>query len=335
MKTAVLFLCALPLLAAIEGTVINKTTGQPQAGVKVSLTKLGQGGMQAGGSTTSGANGAFKFESDAASAHLLQALWQGVTYNIQLQPGAATTGIKVEVYDALAKVSAVDATQHMILVETDGKEVVVNETVIFQNDSQTTWYDPKTGSLRFTAPPEAGKDVKARAIAPGGMPVEREPKQLEKGVYAVDFPVKPGETRFDISYKLPAKEPTALDGKILHAPGPVRFVVPKGVTLEGENLTALGNEPKSGAAIFDLKGDVYKVKISGSGTLRASEAADSQEAPAATDREEDGPRIQQILPPGYERQYKWALGLILAILALSFYAQYIKSPPSQGSKPKA
>ena len=153
MKTAVLFLCALPLLAAIEGTVINKTTGQPQAGVKVSLTKLGQGGMQAAGSTTSGANGAFKLHPAAAPAHLLQALWQDVTYNIQLQPGAATTGIKVEVYDALAKVSAVDATQHMILVETDGKEVVVNETVIFQNDSQTTWYDPKTGSLRFTVPP--------------------------------------------------------------------------------------------------------------------------------------------------------------------------------------
>jgi hypothetical protein len=334
MKSAVLFLCALPLLAAIDGTVVNKTTGQPQAGVKITLTKLGQGGMQAGGSTTSGADGSFKLESGADSAHLLQALWQGVTYNVQLQPGSATTGLKIEVFDALPKVSAVDATQHMILIETDGQEVVVNETVIFQNDSQTTWYDPKTGSLQFTAPPEAGKDVKARAIAPGGMPVEREPKQIAKGVYAVDFPVKPGETRFDISYKLPAKAPTALAGKILHAPGPVRFVVPQGVTLEGDNLTALGNEPKSGAAIFDLKGDVYNVKISGSGTLRATESAAS-DAPAATDREEDGPRIQQILPPGYERQYKWALGLILAILALSFYAQYIKTPPSQGSKPKA
>lgn len=331
MKTALLLLCALPLLAAIEGTVTNKTTGKPQAGVKITLTKLGQGGMQAGGSTSSAADGSFKLDSGAGSAHLLQALWQGVAYNVQLQPGAPTNAVKIDVFDALAKVSAVDATQHMILIETDGKEVVVNETVIFQNDSQTTWYDPQSGSLHFTAPPEAGKDVKARAIAPGGMPVEREPKQLQKGVFAVDFPVKPGETRFDLSYKMPATETTSLTGRILHSPGPVRFVVPKGVTLEGANLTAIGNEPKSGAAIFDLKGDSYTVKISGSGSLRATESA----APETTEREEDGPRIQQILPPGYERQYKWALGLILAILALSFYAQYIKTPPSQGSKPKA
>lgn len=340
MKSVLLFLTALPLLAAIDGTVVNKTTGQPQPGVTVSLTKLGQNGMEPAGSAKSGPDGKFSIDAPAGSVHLLQAMYQGVAYNMQLQPNAPTTGLQVQVFDTLPKLSAIDMSQHMILVESDGKELVVNETVIFQNDSQTTWYDPKAGTLHFTAPPEAGKDVKARVIAPGGMPVERDPKPMGgKGEYGIDFPVKPGETRFDISYKLPVKDPMILSGRILHDPGPVRLIAPKGITVEGDGLASLGNEPRSGAAIYDIKGNTYSVKISGAGTLRSSESESqaSGTAPEATDREEDGPRIQQIMPPGYEREWKWALGLILAILALSFAAQYMKSAPasSPGGKPKA
>lgn len=341
MKTLLLLLAALPMLAAIDGTVVNKTTGQPQPGVIVTLTKLGANGMEPAGSTKSGADGKFSIEAPAGSVHLLQATYEGVAYNLQLQPGSPTTGLQVLVYDSLSKLSAVDMTQHMILVESDGKDLVVNESVIYQNDSQTTWYDPRAGTLHFTAPPEAGSDVKARVIAPGGMPVERNPKSMGKGEFAIDFPVKPGETRFDMSYKVPIKEPMVLKGRILHDPGPVRLIVPQGITVEGDNLASLGAEPRTGAAIYDIKGDEYAVKISGTGTLRSSQA-DSQQPAAATDdsqpaASEDGPTIQQILPPGYEREYKWALGLILAILALSFVAQYIKTVPSSstGSKPKA
>lgn len=348
MKTLLMFLTSLPLLAAIDGTVVNKTTGQPQAGVTVALTKLGANGMEPAGSTKSGADGKFSIDAPPGSVHLLQATYQGVAYNMQLQPGAATTGLQVEVYDVLPKVSAVDMTQHMILVESDGKDLVVNESVIFQNDSQTTWYDPRAGTLRFTAPPEAGSDVKARVIAPGGMPVERDPKPMgAKGEFAIDFPVKPGETRFDMSYKVPVKDPMVLKGRILHDPGPVRLIVPQGITVQADNLAALGAEPRTGASIFDIKGDSYAVTITGTGTLRSSQAEQQQQPqPAAADSgpqqgggggDEDGPTIQQIMPPGYERGFKWALGLILAILALSFVAQYMKTAPSSsaGSKPKA
>lgn len=157
MKSVLFFLTALPLLAAIDGTVVNKTTGQPQPGVTVSLTKLGQNGMEPAGSAKSGADGKFSIEAPAGSVHLLQATYQGVAYNMQLQPNAPTTGLQVQVFDALPKLSAIDMSQHMILVESDGKELVVNETVIFQNDSQTTWYDPKAGTLHFTAPPKPAR----------------------------------------------------------------------------------------------------------------------------------------------------------------------------------
>lgn len=338
MRLALLLLLAIaPLFAAIEGTVVNKTSGKPQAGVKINMTKIDQGGMQAAGSAVSGPDGKFKLDSGPEAAHLIQAIWQGVTYNVQLQPDKPTSGLEIAVFDALPNLSAVEFTQHMILVESDGAELVVNETVIVSNDSQTTWYDPKSGTLRFSVPAAAGKAIMARVIAPGGMPVEREAKPAGPGEYVVDFPVKPGETRFDISYKLPIKGDAQLAGKILHAPGPVRLVVPQGITAEGEGLTALGNEPRSQAAIFDIKGLSYKVKFTGTGSLSASQPAAGGGGGGAEGaaQEEDGPRIQQIQPPGYDRVWKYALGLMLGFLLLSFIALWLKPTPDPRSSTKA
>lgn len=324
MKTLLaLVLLSAPLLCAADGFVVNKTSGKRLAGVAVALTKIGQGGMEAAGTATSGADGGFELKSDAQSMYLVQATWQGVTYNVQLAPGAPASGIEVAVYDASPRAGLAAVSQHMLLVESDSQDLVVSETVIFQNPGSVTWYDAAAGTLRFSVPAAAGSNIQARATAPGGLPVDREPrKTAENGVYSLDFPVKPGETRFDISYKLPMKQPLELSGRILHA-GPTRLVLPKGMTAEGDGLASLGTEPSTQAAIFDIKGDAYKIKLGGTGALRSTAAAAE---PASG--EEDGPRIQQILPPGYERVWKWALGLMLAILALGFAAQYMKAAPT-------
>ncbi len=329
MRLFATFLAAAAMMfGAIDGTVVNKTSGKPQSGVKVTMTKLGQGGMQPGGSAVTDASGKFHIDSDAASAHLLQAVWQGVTYNLSLQPGAPTTNVELPVYDALPKLSAVEVTQHMILLETNGQELVVNETIIFQNDSLTTWNDPKSGTARISVPDGVGENIRARVIAPGGLPIERPVSQAVKGMAVVDYPVKPGETRFDFSYRMPAGTPATFSSKILHDTAPVRLIIPQGITAEGEGITSLGTEPTSQATVYDIKGQSFKVTLTGSGELRAAE---EQPAP------DEGQRISTILPPGYERAWKWALGLALAFLAIGFWVQYIKQPQGApaGGKRKA
>jgi 5-hydroxyisourate hydrolase-like protein (transthyretin family) len=318
-------LACVPAMGAIQGTVINKTTGKPQPGVTVVLTSLGAAGMQVAGKTVSGADGKFKIEGDASSAHLVQASWQGVNYNQTIQPGAAN--FEIAVYDALPKVSAAEVAQHMILLETDGKELIVNESVVFQNDSQTTWYDPKNGTLRVYVPPAAGDEVRARVLSPGGMPVERQPKRAaEKGVWYLDTAVKPGETRFDISYKMPATDPVTYSGRILHDPSSVRLVIPQGISLQGDGVAQMGTEPTTQATVWSVKDAAFKVTLTGTGALR--------EAPASQqDSGGDGPGIQTIQPPGYERNWKIILALTLAILALGFVAQYLKG--GAGSSRKA
>lgn len=323
-----LSLAALALAGAradVGGVIVNRTTNQPQGGVLVHLMKLGQGGMEPAGSAKAGPDGRFFLKSDTSSPYLLQAVYQGVSYSLQVPPGSGGA-VEVAVYDASARPVGVNLTQHMILVETDGKELVVNETFLFDNSGKLTWSDPAQGTLRFSVPAGAGANLLARATSPGGMPVEREPRKAGKDVYALDFPIKPGgETRFDVSYKMPVASPLVLRGRILHGPGPVRLVVPQGMSVEGAGLKALGKEPQTQAAIYEIAGNEYALALSGAGSLRAS-------TPAPTEREEDGPRIERILPPGYGRWWKWALGLAAAFLALSFWAQWLKSPPA-GSKP--
>ena len=66
---------ALPLSAAIDGTVINRTTGKPQAGVSIALVKPGQGGMKTLGTTATDVSGHFAFAQDqpGGGPQLLQA----------------------------------------------------------------------------------------------------------------------------------------------------------------------------------------------------------------------------------------------------------------------
>ena len=315
MRHLLLFLCAPALFAAIDGTVVNGTTGQPQVGATVTLTRLGQGGMTPAGSVKTDAAGKFSFDTGANDMHLLQVNYKGVTYNLSLQAGAPTTGLQVSVYDTSATPIAPD--QHMVLLETDGQELVANEIIIFKNEGKTTWADPSRGTLHFYMP-AAADNVRVRATAPGGMPIERPAqKTSEKGVWMVDYPVKAGgETRFDVSYKMPVKEPITFQGRILQTGGDLRLVIPSGVKAEGTAIKLLGTEPSSQASIFDITDRNYEVTLTGTGQIRQLQPTERSE--------EDGPRIESIAPPGYARNKYLLLGLMIAVLALGFAAQFLK-----------
>ena len=54
-----LVMCCAPAAAAITGTVMNRTTGKPQAGITVSLLRMGQKGPEPAGDVKSDAQGKF------------------------------------------------------------------------------------------------------------------------------------------------------------------------------------------------------------------------------------------------------------------------------------
>jgi hypothetical protein len=292
------------LLAGVNGTVTNVTTGKPQPGVIISLVQPGQNGMQTIGSAKSDADGKFTIDKDLPPGPaLVQALFGGATYNTMLQPGAPTTGVAVKVFDSTSNPEIGKAGQHMILLEPGPSGVQVSETFLFDNRSQLTFSDPAKGSVQFYQPKGAAKP-QVTINAPGGMPIPREAeKTAQPGVFKINYPIKPGQTRFDVSYTLPVTD--TYDGKTLDVP--TFLVTPQSVKLAGDGIDDLGEEPQTRAHTYRVRSASFTVKMEGTGSLRTAEA------PA--DEDNGSPKIE-IAPARVYTRMGWVLGLTFAILAL-------------------
>jgi hypothetical protein len=202
----------------------------------------------------------------------------------------------------------------MILLESSETGLAVSESIVWLNAEKTAFYNPKGGTARFYIPPASGGKVRVMCTHPArtGVAVERAPeKTATANVITVDWPVKPGETRFDLTYSLPG---TKFATKIVHGGGPVRLVTPPGVTIQGEGVKFLDKHPESQASIYDFPGTDLAVDVIGTGTLRPTEGESDGE---------DSPGLQQIRPRLYDR-FRIILGLTLFILALGMVLLYRK-----------
>jgi hypothetical protein len=323
-KTALLFLvlACLPSIAAAEvsGAVVNRTTGEPQAGATVTLYKFGQGGMEPVASAKTDAAGAFSIAQDvAAGGHgpsMVRVEIDNVTYNHMMPPGTPTTGIAFDVYNASKRQPAeVKVSRHMILFQPGGGEMKVNETFLVNNTGKITWFDPAAGTLPFYLPASAAGKVEISAIAPNGMSVPVPYARTARAdTYATKFEIKPGETRIDMIYAVPYTEGAAYAGRVATKDENTYLIAPRGVTLEAQGLQDLGPEPRTGTHIYGLSTASYSVKLTGTAVFDAP--ADDSSA-----QQESGPQIEQIMPRIYSRA-SLILGLALGILALGFALLY-------------
>jgi hypothetical protein len=321
----VLLFCA-SAFAAVNGTVVNGTTGKPQAGATVTLYKFGQGAMEAVDHVNSDAGGKFSFNRDVPSngPSILRTEFDGVTYNHMMPPGSPTANLTIDVYNSSKEPGAAKVTKHMIMFEPSGGQMTVNEILMYQNDGKTTWNNPAEGTLRFYLPAAAKGTVEVKATAPNGMPVPAPVEKTSKpDVYAAKFEIKPGETRFDIAYAVPYTEGAPYEGKVITKDDNTYLIAPNGVTLKGTGLNDMGPEPRTQAHIYGLDGTSYKIQLTGTETAPPASA----DAGAGDQAENAGPQIEQIMPRVYGNA-KLILGLALGILALGFALLYrTPSPP--------
>ncbi|MBV8708574.1 MAG: carboxypeptidase regulatory-like domain-containing protein [Acidobacteriaceae bacterium] len=319
-----LFAAVLPLSAAIDGTVVNRTTGKPQAGVSITLVKPGQGGMKTLGTTTSDAAGHFVFAQDqpGGGPQLLQANYAGVSYNKLMTPNIPTSGVELDVFETTKSPVVAQVAQNMLIIEPSRGDLTVSQTVLVQNDSNTTFHDPQQGDFLFYLPPAANGQVRINVQGPQGMPLPRPSERTkENGVLKVDFPIKPGQTQFEVSYVLPAGSPFAFRGRVVNVKGmpagPLRLVAPSGVTLAGDDIQLVGTEPKTQATIYTVTArDLFSVNVTGIGSLRPPEtAADESDSPPVT---EGKPQIYAHLP--------WLVALAFTILGTGLLILFRTSP---------
>jgi hypothetical protein len=312
------------LFGAVEGVVINGTTGQPQSGVAVNLVHpSADQGMQTLGTATSDAAGAFKIDQPLPSPPaLLQGTYEGAPYTLFLVPGTPTMGLRFVVYQAATKSPDVKLEQHMLMIEPTAEALHVTEVFQVSNAGKTTLLDPSKGSIQFYLPDGAQKAT-VNIEAPGGMPIQRPPEKTpQAGVFKASYPVKPGDaTTYEVTYALPPAQ--KLSGKIF-GEAPVTLVSGPSVTLTGDKLESRGQDPKLHAHIYQVPsstaGASFEVAIEGTGAIRTDSADSGGGAPA----EETG-QPEPVAGPArvYDRLY-WVLGLTFGLLAVGGTLLYRK-----------
>src|SRR6202034_2800654 len=105
------------------GVAINRTTGQPQPGVAITISKMNAGtGMLSdnAGNAKTDAQGKFAFTASVDGPTLLRATWDGVTYSRMIPPGTPSSGISVDVYNSSKNPGAAKVDKHMLLFEPGG-----------------------------------------------------------------------------------------------------------------------------------------------------------------------------------------------------------------------
>jgi hypothetical protein len=141
-------------------------------------------------------------------------------------------------------------------------------------------------------------------------------------VFKVDFPIKPGETEFDVSYVLPAGSPFTFHGRVVGVKGmpagPLRLIAPPGVTFSGNDIQQIGTEPKTQATIYNVTATGnFSFDIAGTGSLHQPEAD--------TGDDSDRPQVTEGNPPIYAH-LGWLLMLAFGILGVGLVFLFRTSP---------
>lgn len=337
-RYAILLLLLIALSSAaladtISGTVKNGTTGKLASGVEMVLMNLSQGGMDEGGRTQTDAQGRFSFSvAGPAQPHLVRAIYQGVTYHKQLPPGTNTADI--EVFEATRKTAGLGASVQVMRVQATRDTLQVVELYAVKNDTEPkrTINADQTFSITL---PEGAQIDESVAQAPGGMPIQAAavPDGKQKGRYYYVFPLRPGETRFQLAYHLPYSGSATLQVKPPQALEHFVVLTPKAMTFtptDAARFQAMGEEDGAitQVATSVKAGETLAFKVAGTGEFPREQQGGDEQAAAASGGgagDDNRPGGGLGLPsdaPDPLRQYRWyILGAIaLGLGATAFFA---------------
>jgi hypothetical protein len=281
--SALLFVSVCVSAQTLTGTVTNGTTKKPAGGDDVVLLSLGQG-MEEAGRTQTDAKGAFTLKLDnTTSPHLVRVIHQGVTYHRMAPPG--TTSVEVQVYDAAKKVDGISVTADVMRFQAQGNELQGIRLFAVNNTSDPPRTQMNDQNFEFYLPDGAQID-QSMAMTAGGQPISSAPvPQKEKNLYAFLFPLRPGETQFQVSYHMPYSGEASFDPKTVYGAQHFVVVLPKAMQFSaapGSSFQSM-QDPRQGDAAVQVAsnttaGQSLAFKISGTGTL-SEPGDDSQGSP--------------------------------------------------------
>ena len=311
--------------STLSGTVTNGTTSKPAVGDEVILINLSNG-MDVAASAKVDSSGKFSFKlTDGPGPHLIRAVHQGVTYHQMAPPG--TNSVDVKVYDVATKVADLNVTADVIRIQADSGTMQGVRLFVVNNTSSPAKTQMNDHNFEFFLPPGA-KIEQVQARAPNGKPIAAEAApQAEKNRYAIAFPLRPGETQFQLEFTLPYTGEIKIDPKPLYASEHLVVVLPKTMQFtaanpasfqpvqnpgQGDTNVQVAQQTKAGQSLaFTLKGNGVITESPGE---TASGAAQQQDQQQRGDTRPGGGLGVPIDAPDALQQYRWPILVGFAVL---------------------
>src|ERR1700684_3586619 len=155
-------------------------------------------------------------------------------------------------------------------------------------------------NFEFYLPPGA-KVEQLQARAPNGQPISSEAvPQAEKNRYAINFPLRPGETQFQVEFTLPYSGEIKIDPKLLYPAEHFVVVLPKTMQFKAANPPSFDamNDPSQGASEVEVAketkpGQPLAFTLKGNGVITEPPAETASNAA----QQQDQSRPEQA-PPG-------------------------------------
>lgn len=234
----VLLLTSLAAGQTLTGTVNNSTTGKPSAGDEVIVYSLEQG-IRESSRTSTDALGQFSFKlNNTYRPCLVRVIHRGVTYHrIAL---AGTTSVAIEVYDVTRKVNGIGVVADIMRIQAANGQVTVTRDFGVRNTSNPPRIQLNERTLEFYIPNGAHVIKNSgTAIIENGNPVKSAPiPEGEKNRYSFVFPLRPGLTRFEVTYQIPYSGSANLDPKSIYPLEQFMVMLPKSI-----HFKATGHAP--------------------------------------------------------------------------------------------
>ncbi len=325
---AILIFASLAAAQTLTGTVKNSTTGKPAAGDEVVLLKLAQG-MEEGGRNKTDSKGQFSFKlDDGQSPHLVRVIHQEVTYHRMAPPG--TTSVEVEVYDVGKKIEGITVVADVMHIQAEQGQMMVIREFFVQNASKPPRTQMNERNLEFYVPNGAHIiEDSASATTENGNPLKSAPvPEGEKNRYSFIFPLRPGQTRFEVAYQLPYSGSANLDPKSVYPLEHFVVMIPKTMQFTAAATAAAfksGTYPDEPNATMQVAsnttyGQNLAFKISGEGTLETGQEGNGAQGGGGETTAQArpggglGPPIDA--PDPLQRYRWWILGGFAAVLLL-------------------
>jgi hypothetical protein len=319
----------------LTGRVTNGTTKKPPAGDEVVLLTISGGSEKESARAKTDGAGLFSLNvPDARGTRLVRVVHQGVAYEKMVEPDAAFVAIRV--YEVVDKLDGLSAVMDVQRFEARSDTLEVKQLITMHNASKP----PRTlmNDRPFSIQLPADAQVLSGLVQLGdGEPLKGKPALGErKDEYYFRSPLRPGDTRFAIVYRLPYNGEAVVEPTIRNAQERFVVMLPKSMTFQAQAggtfqvMPNVSQDNVQGTAPVTL-GQTLAFRISGTGTLAELQG---REQPSRSDSVQPArqPDLGFHASPGTSGRDKLILGG-LAVVLLVFSAVLIAKtrrqvPPS-------